>query len=234
MRAAEPAEAFKQAASLDPGKLRTEMLTRATAAWVRQDPESALTGVRGLPTGAERDQIATDVASGFRNSDPVRAAEWLELISNAEARGRGIEEVVGDWARKNPAAALEWVDKRSDEADLARGRYGVGRGWAFTDLNATSDWIATLAAGPGRESAIMGFISVADGYNPSLATRWASAMTDTKERDKQLRYTFGRWIEKDVTGAKAWLNEAKLDDSTRAAFIRVVENPSLARSLVQP
>jgi hypothetical protein len=59
-----------------------------------------------------------------------------------------------------------------------------------------------------------------DGYNPGFATAWATAIEDPKDREKNVRSAFGRWLERDAAQARLWLKDATLDDSLRAELVR--------------
>jgi hypothetical protein len=93
----------------------------------------------------------------------------------------------------------------------------------LADAEGSANWIGTLQAGPTRDAAIRAFVQSVDGYDAGLATTWATAIEDPRQRRDSLTSAFNRWLQSDVPQAEAWLARAKLSEDLRAELARAVE-----------
>jgi hypothetical protein len=99
----------------------------------------------------------------------------------------------------------------------------VARQWAFADSDATAHWLTSLPSGPPRDAAIDAFITTMDGYDPALATAWAMAIEDPKQRQNKIGSAWLRWLERDPAAARLWVNGAEISEELRRQMVQSAE-----------
>jgi hypothetical protein len=216
----DPVQALAYITQLEAGDTRSRALRRAVSEWLEQDMEAAKAWTQQLAAGKERDMVVAEAARRLREVEPAKATEWLALIQSPGTRRQFVGELAGRWSESDPAAAVRWLEQLPDASSHVEGHYALARQWAFRDSDATANWISSLPSGTARDSAIGAFVESVDGYNPALATTWATAIEDTKARNKNVQSAFRRWVDRDANQARTWLNGAKLDDSLRAELVK--------------
>jgi hypothetical protein len=218
----EPEAAVRYLTGL-PESERRDALRRAVSSWAVRDTSAAMNWTRQLPVSEERDQVVAQVAGGLRQFDPAAAAQWIDLMGTHGNRAHLIQETVGSWAGTDPVAATRWLSQFPEGAQNAEAHFQIARQWALADAEGSANWIGTLQAGPTRDAAIRAFVKSVDGYDAGLATTWATAIEDPRQRRESLTSAFNRWLESDGAQAQAWLAGAQLSEDLRAELARVAE-----------
>ena len=210
----DPAAAVAYAAACPADAARSELLRRTVASWSMHDPEAALAWTQAMPAGHERDEAASEAVQALQRFDPLKTLPWLNLIEDSGIRNNSAAEIAGEWGQIDGAAAARWASQLPAEAQI-QAFHSITRGWGFADREAAANWVHTLPQGAARDSAIEAYVSVIDGYDAGLATRWATAIEQPEQRDRTVSYVFRRWLGENPGSAQDWLASAQLSDQLR-------------------
>lgn len=179
--------------------------------WSQHDLQQALKWSKELPAGRSRAEAMKGVGQVWAEQDPAAMAAEISR-ARLEWDREVVTAVAQNWSKRDPRAA------QNSEA-----HYQIARQWALADAEGSANWIGTLQAGPTRDAAIRAFVQSVDGYDAGLATTWATAIEDPRQRRESLTSAFNRWLESDGAQAQAWLAGAQLSEDLRAELARVAE-----------
>ncbi len=200
----DPAAAVAYAAAETEGQGRADLLRRTVGIWSLVDSSAALAWIKDRPPGEERSAVAADALRSIKEFDPQRSLAWLDLIDNPGMRNHAAAEVVQEMAKGDGAAAAQFAARLPPEAQ-PEAFHSVVRGWAFDNPDSAGGWINTLPTGHARDSAIEAYVSVVDGMDAGLATRWAMAIEEPALRNQTVSGAFKRWVLEKPDAAAAWL-----------------------------
>jgi hypothetical protein len=204
--ATDPAAAVQYAAALGPGDDRSGALEAAASAWAQSDPQAVLAYAMQMPSGKERDQTLFRAISAIGNDDPRTALESINKVEDGGIRASAVERLIGDLARTDAQAAISLANGIPEE-NQPKVFHQLIRGWAFDHPTEAGEWINELPRGKARDAAVGAYVSVIDGTDPALATKWARTIDDPAERPEATIQGLSRRMEKDSAAAAAWVQE---------------------------
>lgn len=205
----DPAAAMAYAVGLPANQFRTDQIKRTVATWGQQNPEAALLWTQSLEPGPLKDGATAEALQMAVRVDPSRTGTWLDLIQGSSIPLHSANQIVNEWAAVDGAAASQWATGLPSVGQ-ADAFYSVIRGWAFGEPEAAGEWIESLTPGAGRDSAIKAYVSVIDGMDAGLATRWATAIEQPNDRNEAVTAAFNRWAVENRSAAEEWLQSAQL------------------------
>ncbi|NWK54510.1 hypothetical protein HW115_02730 [Verrucomicrobiaceae bacterium N1E253] len=199
----DPQQATSMLATLEPGRVRSEVVGELAEAWARNSPSEAATWAESLE-GGERSQAIREVVDEWAKLDPAAAAGYLDRLAGGESIDSYVRDVASRWARQEPADAAGWVMAQS-EGNGTRDAMGyVMWNWTRQDPEAAATWLLQQPAGPNRDGGIAGLSKASGSFDPAAATQWAHAISDERRRNQMLNHSLERWVEQDANAAMQW------------------------------
>ncbi len=89
--------------------------------------------------------------------------------------------------------------------------------WVNRDAKGASKWVLEMPAGVQRDDAAGAIAEAAMQKSPVDGMTWALSIADPKHRQSAAKVAFSRWDDK--AAAKAWAEQAAIDDALRAALL---------------
>jgi hypothetical protein len=226
----DPAGAVRFIAELPEGKERSETLTRALNSWADTEPDAAYAYALALPAGEERDKAMVNVIGTARRTEPEKALTWFESLENPAVAGQLAQGFAESLIKTDPAAALKLVSQVPVEGQ-PQAYWGLVRGWAFDHPQEAGEWVKNLPPGEARDSAVKAYVSVIDGMDAGVATKWAYSIAEPTERMEVTMSVFQRWLQNDRTAARDWVEQTPLPEGFRPFFDRLLNDRKYAERM---
>ena len=207
----EPEAAAQYVLSLPQTPERTALLQRALSRWTQDDPSAAFQWAQVLPEGTDRDNAVAEAVRAVREEEPKKAMEWLALVNDPQVKNRLAGDLVSSLLRIDPAAAKQ-LAQNLPEAAQPDTFHRLIREWGLQNTAEAGEWINELPHGPARDSAVRAYVTVIDGMNTELATKWAQAIDSPTERTEATFNALERWIQSDPDKARTWVQNNPLPE----------------------
>lgn len=224
----DPVATTKYILALPEGNHRSAGLNTVFDSWSQSDPASALSYAETMPAGTDRDRALGALVEQARNENADKALALFRSIQNPEISGPLAKEVIGALVESDPAAAVK-LAAEVPAAHQPETYRELVRKWASEQPGAAGEWLHTVPAGVARDSAIKAYVSVIDGLDPALATKWAYSIQEPTEQMEATFGAFNRWLGKDQGAAQQWLNETELPEGLRPYFERLLKDEKYGR-----
>lgn len=213
----DPAAAAQYANQLTDAKQRSDLLKRAIERWTNDDPMAVTQFAQQLPAGKERDTALALGIRGLAQTDHQQALALFKTLQDPEMIGRAAGELMQTVAKQDGAAALTLAQQMPADAP-PQAYQSLVRGWAFDHMTDAGQWINNLESGPRKDAAIKAYVSVIDGVDAGLATKWATSIQDPTERTQAVFGAFERWSREAPQAAQQWLDTTTVPEGLRPFF----------------
>ena len=227
--ARDPAAAARYVATLPEDRKSAEFMRRSIHQWHENEPDAAIAFIEGLPAGENRDLGASAAINAMREANPQRALELFESVQDPVVRGNVAKNLAASLVKTDPVKALSLAAEipAKEQPDAYK---GLVKNWAQEHPEAAGAWINNLPPGQGRDAAVGAYVSIIDGMDPALATKWAFSIADPIERIDSAFEAFSKWVEKDRAAASAWL-ETTADIPERQWYEKFLNDEEFAKRI---
>lgn len=174
--------ALALAETLPEGDWRTRLTVKSFNVWSERDLPAATIACQQLPESVAKTKVWAKVLSRKTNADPVAASEdiknllpgdertqaiaqlcqrwqstniltWAQSLPTEPERVATISQIAISWAQTNAPAARLLAEQHPELSDAALAR--ITDALAKSDLTAATNWVASLPAGPKKDTALL-------------------------------------------------------------------------------
>jgi hypothetical protein len=206
----DPAAFLKVAGDAPPGAFKNGEVKKAVenafGELLKQDPAAAAAWLKSCPLDQQR-KFWGGMAYQLAEADPAGAQAWFKEMAPSAEREKAGAEMVKALAKKDPSAALEWLQDNLEGGRTAGFAY-LAEALAEKGVDSAKQLLDAMPPGDQRDGVVKVIaMKWADkDFKPAIA--WVLSLPpDDPGRRRALQQLGYQWVEKDLTGAAAYLRD---------------------------
>jgi hypothetical protein len=206
----DPAAFLKVAGDAPPGAFKNGEVKKAVenafGELLKQDPAAAAAWLKSCPLDQQR-KFWGGMAYQLAEADPAGAQAWFKEMAPSAEREKAGAEMVKALAKKDPSAALEWLQDNLEGGRTAGFAY-LAEALAEKGVDSAKQLLDAMPPGDQRDGVVKVIaMKWADkDFKPAIA--WVLSLPPDDPGRKQALQQLGyQWVEKDLTGAAAYLRD---------------------------
>lgn len=172
-----------------------DFLVSVMTQWAGSAPETAAAWTSSVADERLRAALVNELGEIWAESDPVKAASWATAMEDSGARKVAEIAVATGWSIHDPGSAAQWAVTHVKDPDQLEEMIGdITFNWSNLDPRGATDWLQEQTAGPDTDLILGAFSSMILDQDPESALAWASKITESSEREGQLRVLVGEIV----------------------------------------
>ena len=196
-----PAQALEWTLKLDDKQLKRVALLEVYSTWAAMDCDVAMNSAKALPKGMESDRAFQGIAFGWGQHDPKAAISW------AGKRFDMLLYAYAGWAKADLKAATNDALSKRDHKDRLISLKGIAMGLVNEMPAEAGAWALAFDDPETKELAVSSVSTIWWRNDSSSSIKWASAIADSKFRQKALCAIAGNLATKDPEAASKLIQE---------------------------
>lgn len=232
----DPQSAIRWAEANHTGESANPFMTGIIRGIAGSNPELATSLLTSMPRSRERGEALDAVMPYLLAQGGDSARAWIDNINDPVLRNGAMERMAGRMAAIDPAGTVSWLianpgeatqrrmddvyhtwvrqDERAAMASLETLPSGENRTNALRGIlnsmgqNDPAKAVSIMDRYPSdlNDRVVQDFVWNSYNSNPTIAINQISRISNTESRDRMYRHTLRRWLEREPTAARAWIN----------------------------
>ncbi|MGB0344209.1 MAG: hypothetical protein ACPGGJ_02350, partial [Coraliomargarita sp.] len=85
-------------------------------------------------------------------------------------------------------------------------------------------WVESLEAGPARDQSVAVLVQNVSDSDPEAGFIWAQTLGDDGKRERSLKQSLKKWVQRDPEAAKNAVDAADLPEEEKKPLLKILED----------